>query len=170
MKRRMMPAGASFAPVRKIKVLIADDHAAVRHALTHSLEAEGSVVVIGGAEDGEEAVALAQKLRPEVVIMDVHMPRLNGIEATRQLTAKFPGLKVIGFTLDHSGALTSAMRAAGAVDCVDKSLGLQGLIAAIHAGEAVSGKFNGERGRTASGPRVIQGTRLAKFVPTSFQQ
>lgn len=119
---------------RKTRVLIADDHAAVCQALTQFLAAEGDTDVIGGARDGVEAVALARKLRPDVVVMDVNMPRLNGIEATRQLAARFPSMKIIGFCLGSS-VWAAAMRTAGAFDCVDKGSGLQGLVAAIRAAE-----------------------------------
>lgn len=120
----------AFAPPR-LRVLIADDHSGVRQALTRLLQAHLDIEVIGSATDGEEAVALAGQLKPDVVIMDVQMPRLSGIEATRQLTAKCPWIRVIGFCIDSCGHQVAAMRAAGAVACLDKAGGIQPVLAAI---------------------------------------
>ena len=70
---------------RTIKIFLADDHTIVRQGLAKLLEAEPNIKVIGEAEDGREAVAKVQKLLPDIVIMDIAMPLLNGIEATRQM-------------------------------------------------------------------------------------
>ena len=71
--------------MKKIAVLLVDDHAVVRQGLRALLEAEGDIAVVGEAENGREAVALAKKTLPDVVVMDVAMPGMNGLEATRQI-------------------------------------------------------------------------------------
>lgn len=78
-----------------IRVLIADDHSVVRQGLRVWLERSGSIQVIGEAANGRDAVALAERSKPDVVIMDIAMPGLNGIDATRQITRRDPDIKVI---------------------------------------------------------------------------
>lgn len=78
-----------------IRVLLADDHSVVRQGLRVWLEKTGSVQVVGEAADGREAVVLAEQLSPDVVIMDIAMPLLNGIDATAQITRRNPATKVI---------------------------------------------------------------------------
>ena len=75
---------------RKITVLLAEDHAVVRQGLTTLLLTEGSFEVVGQAQTGRDAVRLAAQLRPDVILMDIAMPVLNGIEATRQILAINP--------------------------------------------------------------------------------
>ena len=81
--------------MKRITVLLADDHTIVREGFRHMLELEADFEVIGEAADGRQAVALAAKLRPDVVLMDIAMPRLNGLEATRQVLKALPSTKVI---------------------------------------------------------------------------
>jgi DNA-binding NarL/FixJ family response regulator len=78
-----------------IRVLIADDHSVVRQGLRVWLERSGSIEVVGEAANGREAVALTEELKPDVVIMDIAMPLLNGIDATAQITRRDPNVKVI---------------------------------------------------------------------------
>jgi len=82
-------------PDRIITIFLADDHTIVRQGLAKLLEAEPNLRVIGEAQDGREAVSKVQGLKPDIVIMDIAMPLLNGIEATRQIKKKFPQTKVI---------------------------------------------------------------------------
>jgi DNA-binding NarL/FixJ family response regulator len=81
--------------MKTIKVLLADDHAVVRQGLRALLEAEQDIVVVGDADTGRQAVRLARALRPEVVVMDIAMPMLNGLEATRQITSELPAVAVL---------------------------------------------------------------------------
>jgi DNA-binding NarL/FixJ family response regulator len=76
--------------MEKIKVLLADDHTVVRRGLRMLMEAEPDISVVGEAENGRQAVQMAIQLEPEVVVMDIAMPLLNGVEATRQLTMLRP--------------------------------------------------------------------------------
>jgi len=80
---------------KKITVLLAEDHIIVREGLRKMLELETDLEVVGEAQDGRQAVALAQKLQPDVVLMDIAMPRLNGLEATCQLLKEVPKTKVV---------------------------------------------------------------------------
>jgi DNA-binding NarL/FixJ family response regulator len=84
--------------MKRITVLLADDHTIVREGFRHMLELEADFQVVGEAADGRKAVALAVKLRPDVVLMDIAMPRLNGLEATRQVLKALPSVKVIILT------------------------------------------------------------------------
>lgn len=98
-----------------ITVLLADDHAVVRDGLSALLQAEGDIHVIGAAGNGRDAVRLAQRLQPRVVVMDIAMPELNGIEATRQIRAANPQTQVVILSIHstsehiyralHAGAL-----------------------------------------------------------------
>lgn len=84
---------------KKIRVLIADDHQVVREGLTSVLESKGDIEVIGLAADGKEAVQKARELSPDVVIMDISMPNMNGVEATRQIKKESPQIGVVVLTM-----------------------------------------------------------------------
>jgi DNA-binding NarL/FixJ family response regulator len=96
------------------RVLIVDDHALVRSGLRALLSAERGVQVLGEASDGREAVALARHLRPHVVLMDLTMPGLNGIEATRQIVAERSGIKVLCLSMHTDEQFVGAAFKAGA--------------------------------------------------------
>src|ERR1044071_7305121 len=81
--------------MQKITVLLADDHTVVRQGLRALLIAEGDIEILGEAGDGRQAVQMAKKLMPDVVVMDIAMPQLNGLEATRQITRVIPNTKVL---------------------------------------------------------------------------
>jgi two-component system response regulator NreC len=82
-----------------IRIIIADDHKVVRQGLTMLIQKEPNMEVLAEAEDGRQAVALVKELIPHVVVMDVKMPNLNGIEATRQILAEFPHVKVVALSM-----------------------------------------------------------------------
>jgi CheY-like chemotaxis protein len=84
-----------------IRVLLADDHAIVRHGLGRAIQQESDMEVVGQAEDGHKTVDLARELTPDVVVMDISMPDLNGIEATREIRREAPDVKVIALSM-HS--------------------------------------------------------------------
>lgn len=115
-----------------MKILLADDHRMMRDGLRALLEREG-LEVVAEAADGREAVTLALRLHPDIVIMDVSMPDLNGIDATRQLRAEAPKLKVIGLSMNADRRYVLAMFAAGAVGYLLKSSASEELIQALHA-------------------------------------
>jgi two-component system, NarL family, response regulator LiaR len=101
-------------------VLVADDHGLVRDALVAFLSAVGDVDVVGQARDGEEAVALALKHRPRVVVMDVSMPKMDGVEATRQILHALPDTRVVILTGHADTERAEAAMRAGAVAYVLK--------------------------------------------------
>ena len=99
---------------RLITVLLAEDHMVVREGLRKLLEAEGDIEVIGDAADGRQAVAMAGKLRPAVVVMDIAMPLLNGLEATRRILRRDPEAKVLILSAHNDDAYLETAAAAGA--------------------------------------------------------
>jgi PAS domain S-box-containing protein len=129
-------APAKDSPRTKIRVLLADDHKVMRDGLATYLEERSGIEVVGLASDGQEAIGLAAKLQPDVVIMDIGLPRLEGIEATRRLVATWPHIKVIGLTMHADKSTHDAMCAAGAVDCLLKSGPTHDLIRAINKAAA----------------------------------
>jgi DNA-binding NarL/FixJ family response regulator len=116
-----------------IRVLIAEDHALVRRGTAVLLATEPDMEVVGQACDGIEAVAMAEQLRPDVVLMDLHMPRQNGIAATREITRTLPGTQVLVLTtLDDDESVFEAVRA-GAHGYLLKDVTEQELLDTIRA-------------------------------------
>jgi DNA-binding NarL/FixJ family response regulator len=110
-----------------IKVLIVDDHQIMREGLRSLLEKESDIQVLGEAEDGRMIQRMARELQPDVIIMDVAMPDLNGIEATRQVVAELPGIKIIALSMHSDRRFVLNMLKAGATgymlkDCAFKEL------------------------------------------------
>jgi DNA-binding NarL/FixJ family response regulator len=101
-----------MSPPAAIRVLVADDQRVVREGLVLLLELLGGIEVVGAAADGEQAMALAADLRPDVVLMDLRMPRLDGVAATRRLRERDPGVRVIALTTyDDEHSVMEAVRA-----------------------------------------------------------
>ncbi len=121
---------AQNAPIR---VLIADDHAVLRQALRYLLESQQGVKVVGDASNGREAVEMAEKLQPDVVLMDTVMPGLNGIEATRQIRRRLPKTKVLMLTGYMEDEQISGALRAGASGYVVKRSDMDELLLGIHA-------------------------------------
>lgn len=124
----------------KIKVIIADDHALFREGTRSLIEREKDMDVVGEASDGEEAIKLVSELYPHVVLMDIAMPRVNGIEATRQIKARHPSVAVLILTAYDNDQYILALLEAGAAGYLLKNVSgnnLVNAIRAVHAGEAV---------------------------------
>jgi CheY-like chemotaxis protein len=135
------PQPASGRATRRTRILLVDDHAILRAGLGGLLREEPDLEVIGEAADGEAAVELAKATRPDVILMDVTMPRLNGIEATRQITGLLPQVRVIGLSMHDHDSMALAMRKAGASAYLSKDGRSEVLIATIRA---LSGPDGGE--------------------------
>ncbi|MHB8731723.1 MAG: response regulator [bacterium] len=130
-----MSAGATNgeADGGKIRVLLADDHAIVREGVKRILAGEPDIEVVGEASDGAEAVALARQLRPTVAVLDISMPRLDGIEATRQIRAALPETHTIALTMHADDSYVFQLIKAGASACVLKHDAAPDLIEAIRS-------------------------------------
>jgi DNA-binding NarL/FixJ family response regulator len=128
-------------PVNRIRVLLADDHVLVRHGIMILLNEEPDIEVIATANNGEEAVELARLHRPDVILMDMSMPKLSGIEATRIVCRETPGVCIIGLSMFDDVETTQAMLAAGASSYVIKSGPPGDLISAIRRGLLASNRF-----------------------------
>jgi NarL family two-component system response regulator LiaR len=123
-----------------IRVLLADDHTLVREATAEVLDHQPDMRVVGQAETGEEAVKLALELQADVAVMDIAMPRLNGLEATRRITADCPHCRVLALTAHDEERYIIPLLQAGAVGYLPKTVRLDQLLEAIRAaarGEAV---------------------------------
>jgi len=116
-----------------IRILLADDHAVIRSGLRALLQQQTDFQVVGEANDGREAVALAESLHPDVVVMDLTMPILNGTEASRQIAAKFPEAAVIILTMHSDEAYVLRALKAGAKGYLLKESAESDLIQAIRA-------------------------------------
>jgi two-component system, NarL family, response regulator NreC len=116
-----------------ITILLADDHKIVRDGLRALIAREDDMEVVAEAADGREAVDMACELKPDVVIMDVGMPELNGIEATREIIQALPGTKVLGLSMHSNKWFTARMFGAGAAGYVQKDCAFDELVKAIRA-------------------------------------
>lgn len=117
----------------KTKVMLVDDHKMFRDGLRVLINAEPGMTVVGEAVDGREAVEMAGRLSPNVVIMDISMPGMNGIEAMRHLIRDNAGIKVIMLSMYASGPLVQSVMAAGASGYVLKGSDFSELAAAIRS-------------------------------------
>ena len=124
--------------MKKTKILIADDHAVVRMGLSAIIAAEDDMRLAGEASDGNEAVALAQKLAPDIILMDLMMPQKDGAEATREIRAVNPNVKILVLTtFGESSEVVQAMDA-GASGALIKDTPRSGLVAAMR--DVIAGK------------------------------
>ena len=106
---------------QRLRVLLVDDHAMVRQGLRSVLDSYEDLDVIGEAGDGEAAIALTATLEPDVVVMDINMPKVDGIEATRQILATHPDIVIIGLSVQNERHIEEAMLSAGAAVFVTKN-------------------------------------------------
>lgn len=118
---------------KKVRILIADDHDIVRRGMRPLIESEWGWEICGEARDGREAITMAEKLKPDVVVLDVAMPEMNGVDVARQIRKSLPNTEVLAFTGTESETLVHQLFAAGARGCVLKSDAGEHLIPAIKA-------------------------------------
>lgn len=126
-----------------VRLLLADDHRMLRDGLRLSME-EAGFEVVGEAGDGEEAVRLAQGLRPDVVLMDVSMPLLDGVEATRLLHQRVPESQVVMLTMHGESGLMSQAIQAGAVGYLVKDCSTEDVVAAVNMASCGDGALSPE--------------------------
>ena len=128
-----------------IRVLLVDDECLVRQVLTRMLTAYPNMEVVGEAATGDEAISSVERLQPHIVVMDIRMPRMDGIEATQQIKASQPTTVVIGLSVNQSADTERKMKAAGASAYLTKERAVEALCHAIE--QALSSKQH-----QASGP------------------
>ncbi len=116
-----------------MRVLLADDHALVREALRQLLDREPDITVVAEANDGIEVVARARDVKPDVIAMDISMPAVDGITATRTLLSEMPDARVLGLSAHSEWHFVSQMLAAGARGYVVKTSGIGDMVAAVRA-------------------------------------
>ncbi len=119
-----------------IRVLLVDDNAVLLYTIRTILEQYPNIEVVGQAINGEEAVVLAEQLQPHVVVMDINMPKMNGIAATRLIRANFPRIVVLGLTTNTERCFINAMSEAGAVNTLGKEKAVTELHGAIQCAVA----------------------------------
>ena len=122
----------TYPQARSIRVLLVDDHATIRHGLRCALELYPSIEVVGEASDGSEVLACIEKVQPTVVVMDIIMPKMDGIAATRLIKTQYPQIAVVGLTRELKDYTSYSMKTAGASEVVDKKNAVGELYDAIH--------------------------------------
>jgi DNA-binding NarL/FixJ family response regulator len=149
---------------QKITVLLADDHALVRRGFRRLLADDPSIAVVAEASDGDEAVSLAQELKPQVVVMDVAMPGTNGLAATRAILAKNPGAAILMLSMHSEETLVRQALDAGAKGYVLKNaldLDLASAVKRVAAGETVLDP--------AVAPREAEGGERTRLSPRELE-
>ena len=114
-----------------IRILLADDHELVRQSLRYMLESESDSEVVGEAGDGREAVKLAEELQPDVVVLDIEMPGMDGIKAAREIMAKSPSMKILALSMHSERGYVSEIFKAGAAGYILKDSAFEELVRAI---------------------------------------
>ena len=121
------------ARMQRIRIVLADDHPVMRQGLADLLRDQPDMEIIGAASDGESVISLVSEIRPDVVLMDISMPGITGIEATGIIHSEHPEVKVIGLSMYEEEEIANAIRTAGAVNCLSKSGSPKEIIDAIRA-------------------------------------
>jgi DNA-binding NarL/FixJ family response regulator len=146
--------------MKTITILLADDHMVVRQGIRALLEAEGDLSIVAEAENGRQAVRLTRELRPEVVVMDVGLPLLNGVEATRQILKTVPATRVLILSAYGDDAYVEQVVAAGAAGYLLKQSSLAALARAIRRVRA---------GHTFFSPAIARRISAANWKPLATQ-
>jgi len=155
--------------MKRITILLAEDHMVVREGFRKLLAAEADLEVVGEAQTGRQAVALARKLRPAVVVMDIAMPLLNGLEATRQIRKAIPGAKVLILSAHNDDAYVEQAIAFGAVGFLVKQTFSHDLSRAIREVQngntffspSIAGRLHNQKSPNGGGPLKKKLARLS---------
>jgi DNA-binding NarL/FixJ family response regulator len=151
----------------KTRVLLVDDHMIIRQGLRTLMEKHDDLVVVAEAEDGAEAIREAAALRPDIVIIDISMPRINGVDATRRIIREHPDVRVIALSIHSERRFVVNMLSAGASAYLRKDFAAEELVAAIEcvrAGKIFLGRF-------IAGPRaknVLERDEISSFITASL--
>jgi DNA-binding NarL/FixJ family response regulator len=160
--------------MKRITVLLAEDHTIVREGFRKMLELEEDLEVVGEAQDGRQAVALAKRLRPAVVLMDIAMPRLNGLEATRQVLKAVPATKVLILSAHSDDAYVKNATESGAVGFLLKQISAQDVCRAIrevHQGKTFfSSSISRRLGRLQAQSLERSGPRKKKIAQLTSRE
>jgi DNA-binding NarL/FixJ family response regulator len=143
-------------PPKQVTVMLAEDHAIVRQGLSALLKADGQFLMVGEARNGREAVEMAQTLRPDVILMDIAMPVLNGLEATRQILTANPAAKVVILSAHSDDEYIERMSTAGVAGFLEKQTSAEILTKAIREVAA---------GRTFFSPSIAKRLRDRQNKP-----
>ena len=138
---------------KRITVLLVDDHKDIRTELRNLLDAESDILVVGEAADGKQAVEMAKNLSPAVVVMDISMPKLNGLEATRQIRQVLPSTKVLICSVHSDEAYVESAMAAGAAGYISKL---------TFAGNVVTAVREVQKGKTFLSPAIAKSLNKRK--------
>jgi DNA-binding NarL/FixJ family response regulator len=162
--------------MKKITVLLAEDHTIVREGFRKMLELEGDFEIVGEAQDGRQAIAMAEKFHPEVVLMDIAMPLLNGLEATRQILKDYPAAKVLMLSAHSDDAYVTKATEAGAVGFLLKQTSAHDVCRAIrevHKGKtffspAISKRLNHQNVKL-SGRSMLLKKKISKLTSREME-
>jgi len=127
----MAAKSETVAGKEKIRVVLADDHVVMRQGLSRLLRGEPDIEVVGEASDGKSVIRQVRDLIPDVILMDINMPGMDGIEAARLIHAELPGIRIIGLSMFQEDERADAMRNAGAVGYIVKSGPSEAVVEAI---------------------------------------
>src|SRR5579863_5555031 len=133
--------------MKRTRILLADDHAVVRQGFKMILSAQTDMEIVGEAGNGREAVELAETLKPDIVVMDVAMPELNGIEATRRLAASTPHARVVALSMHKDNVYVREILRAGARGYLLKDSVAADLVSAVRATAQGESYLSPETGR-----------------------
>jgi PAS domain S-box-containing protein len=126
------PRALEAATDQPFQLVVVDDHQVMREGLASLFEEQSGLTVVGEAADGEQAIELCRRLRPDVVVMDISMPGMDGIEATRRIKREIPELRIIGLSMHDDGGMSRAMQEAGAEAFVSKTVSSTELLQVIY--------------------------------------
>jgi CheY-like chemotaxis protein len=131
-EEKILQSAATIAKGKNVRVVFVDDHKVLRQGLIRLVSGKPNISVVGEAGNGIEALELAHRLRPDVVVMDVSMPQMDGIEATHRIKTELPDVHVLGLSMHEDENIAEAMRSAGAEAFLSKATSSEKLLDVIY--------------------------------------